>query len=73
MSNVFVFIFSIIALVGFYKIVELYIEKKGAQPADVDGMDDALGKLDQLEERIRVLERIVTENRPDLKRMIDDL
>jgi hypothetical protein len=32
-----------------------------------------LAKIDQLEERIRVLERIVTENRYDLKKEIESL
>jgi len=36
-------------------------------------LEDSLAKLDMLEERIRVLERIVTENKPDLGREIDDL
>jgi hypothetical protein len=32
-----------------------------------------LGQLEAIEERVRVLERIVTENRFDLKREIDRL
>ena len=36
-------------------------------------LEDALAKIDVLEERIRVLERIVTENRFDLKEEIDKL
>jgi hypothetical protein len=55
------------------EVVKLYIEKKNAAPAEIDGLDDALTKLDQLEERIQVLERIATESRPDLKKMIDEL
>jgi hypothetical protein len=35
--------------------------------------DDELAKLDQLEERIRVLERIVTESKSDLRREINSL
>lgn len=73
MNNIFVFIFSIIALAICAEIVKLYIEKRSAPPADVDGLDEALTKLDQLEDRIQVLERIATENRPDLKKMIDEL
>lgn len=35
--------------------------------------DDTLAQLDALEERIRVLERIVTENKFDLRREIERL
>lgn len=73
MSNIFVFIICIVAIVMTAEVVKLYLEKKNAGPAEVDGLDDAMNKLDQLEERIQVLERIATENRPDLKKMIDDL
>jgi hypothetical protein len=36
-------------------------------------LEDAQAKIDVLEERIRVLERIVTENRFDLKEEINKL
>ncbi|NNF49321.1 MAG: hypothetical protein HKN65_05660, partial [Woeseiaceae bacterium] len=36
-------------------------------------LDETLAHIEELEERIRVLERIVTENRTDLKREIDGL
>lgn len=73
MSNIFVFIICIVAIALTAEVVKLYIEKKNTEPADIEGFDDAMSKLDQLEERIQVLERIATENRPDLKKMIDDL
>ncbi len=38
-----------------------------------EASDDSLSQIDALEERIRVLERIVTENRFDLKKEIDRL
>lgn len=38
-----------------------------------DALDDALDRIDDLEERVRVLERVVTDDRYDLKRQIDDL
>jgi len=73
MSNIFVFIICIVAIALTAEVVKLYIEKKNTGAADIEGLDDALSKLDQLEERIQVLERIATESRPDLKKMIDDL
>jgi hypothetical protein len=36
-------------------------------------LEDSLAKIDLLEERIRVLERIVTENKHDLGREIENL
>jgi hypothetical protein len=42
------------------------------QESDMEA-DEATAKLDQLEERIRVLERIVTENKYDLRSEINSL
>ena len=36
-------------------------------------LEESLAKIDMLEERIRVLERIVTENKRDIGREIDSL
>ena len=36
-------------------------------------LEESLAKIDRLEERIRVLERIVTENKRDIGREIDEL
>ncbi|MCH8159884.1 MAG: hypothetical protein IIA08_08395 [Proteobacteria bacterium] len=36
-------------------------------------LEDSLAKIDLLEERIRVLERIVTESKHDLGKEIDNL
>jgi hypothetical protein len=36
-------------------------------------LEASLAKIEMLEERIRVLERIVTENKRDVAREIDDL
>lgn len=45
-------------------------KKTGSNHADIE---ETLAQIDALEERIRVLERIVTENRIDLKQEIDRL
>ena len=44
--------------------------KAGATTAD---LDETLAQLDAIEERVRVLERIVTENKFDLKQEIERL
>lgn len=56
-------------------VVMHYISEKNktADRGDVEGVDEMLAQLEAIEERVRVLERIITENRFDLKREIDRL
>lgn len=73
MNSPFVFVICIIALVGFFRVVRAYIEKRdigGAQSAE---LDEAMDRIERSEERIQVLERIVTEKQFDLKKEIDSL
>jgi hypothetical protein len=73
--NPFEFVLAIIVIVmvaqTVQKIYAIRAEKRGHD--DGAEVDDAHAKLDALEERIRVLERIITENRYDLRREIDKL
>ena len=48
-------------------------KSKRKTEAGTTGLDETLAQLDAIEERVRVLERIVTENKFDLKREIDRL
>ncbi len=48
-------------------------KNKAADGATSEGSDDLLAQLDAIEERVRVLERIITENKFDLKREIERL
>jgi hypothetical protein len=72
MSTLF-YVFCIVAVVVIadtvQKIHKTRLEKKTSDML----ADDELAKLDQLEERIRVLERIVTESKHDLRNEIDRL
>ncbi len=73
MSSSHVFVLSIIAIVMFAGVIRAYIRQRNTKsPVDPD-LHDALSKIEKLEERIRVLERIITENQYDLKREIDSL
>lgn len=74
--NPFEFVIAIIAIVFIYKLVSLRINHRHLQT--LRGTDDTeraawQQRLDQLEERVKVLERIVTDDKYDLKRQIEEL
>lgn len=73
MNNVFTFVLLLVAIVMFAKIIQSYIERRQEKDASGEDIEETLARIDVLEERIRVLERIITENRYDLKREIDSL
>lgn len=69
----YVFVVMIVAIGCATAVASQYLksrEQRREQGADVD---ETLAQLEALEERIKVLERIVTESRVDLKREIDRL
>ncbi len=71
MSNMF-FVVCIVAIAcGTGVLIEYFKSRAVREKRAVS--DDALSQIDALEERIRVLERIVTENRFDLKKEIERL
>ena len=65
-----VFIACVTGVVMHY-ITEKY--KKNGNEESSTAVDEMLGQLEAIEERVRVLERIITENKFDLKREIDSL
>jgi hypothetical protein len=71
-SNLF-FVVWIVGIVMCAKVLQTYLQQRKKVPEVDTELEDALAKVDVLEERIRVLERIVTENRFDLKEEIDKL
>jgi hypothetical protein len=73
MNGTFVFVLCIIAIVTCGNIVSTYLKQRDKRPDNNEELEDTLSKVDELEERIRVLERIVTEKRYDLKGEIDAL
>lgn len=56
-------------------VVMHYISEKNkaAEAVSNEDSDNLLAQLDAIEERVRVLERIITENKFDLKREIERL
>ncbi len=76
MNPVFEFVIPILVVVFTYKLVSRWMHQKNLQ--NLRGTDDAdrlawQQQLDRLEERVKVLERIVTDDKYDLKRQIEAL
>lgn len=71
--NVFTFVFLTVTVVLCAKLVQTYIESRNKNRTEDETVGETLLKIDRLEERIQVLERIVTEDRYDLKQRIDSL
>jgi len=71
--NTLFYVVCIVAIVFTADTIQKYMKMKNAEKPASDDLQEALALIERLEERIRVLERIVTENRYDLKREIDDL
>ena len=73
MNGNFIFVLLIIAIVMISQVAKAYIKQRGKQPEVNRELEDTLAKIDVLEERIQVLERIITESKYDLKTEIDNL
>ena len=73
MNNVFTFVLALVAIVSCAKIIQGYLERRQEKNVPDEEVEATLARIDALEERIRVLERILTENRYDLRREIDSL
>jgi len=73
MTSSYTFVVTIIAIVMCAKVLQSYFAGRHHKPEVDTELEDAQAKVDVLEERIRVLERIVTDNRFDLKEEINKL
>jgi len=73
MNSTFVFVIIIVAMAMCANIIQTWLKRKKRTPENNQELEDTLGKIDRLEERIQVLERIITENRFDLRKEIDSL
>lgn len=71
--NVFTFVIVLVTVVLCARLIQAYLEQKKTGARSDDELEQTIAKLDRLEERIQVLERIITENRFDLKKQIDNL
>lgn len=71
--NMWFAIFAIVAIVMVADTIQKVAKAKAQKTAGDAEIDGLLARIDQLEERIRVLERIVTEDKHDLRREISSL
>ena len=71
--NTLFFVVCIVAIVMGADTIQKIYKVRAQKKTNDQVADEELAKLDQLEERIRVLERIVTEDKHDLRREISSL
>lgn len=71
--NPFEFVIAIIVIVFGYKLISLRMQNRSVRRGDDADRAAWQQQLEQLEERVKVLERIVTDDRYDLKRQFEEL
>jgi hypothetical protein len=72
--HVFEFVLAIVAIVLIFKLIRMAIVHKSTAPRRDDSVNaELLERLHQVEERVQVLERIVTDERYELKQQFKDL
>ncbi len=71
--NPFEFVIVIIVLSFGYKLLDGWLKNRPRETADDPVRSELLKRLEEVEERVRVLERIVTDERFDLKQQFKDL
>ena len=69
----FEFVIPLVALILVYKLIRLVIVHKNPPRRDDPVNAELLERLHEVEERVRVLERIVTDERYDLMQQFQDL
>lgn len=71
--HVFEFALAMVALVLIFKLIRAALVHKGTTRRDDTVNAELLERLHQVEERVQVLEKIVTDERYDLKQQFRDL
>lgn len=73
MNNVFTFVLLLVSVTLCARLLKTYLEQRNKQPDNDKELAETLQKISDLEERIEVLERIITEKPYDLKKEIESL
>ena len=71
--NTLFYVVCIVAIVFTADTIQKYLKMKNRDKASDPELEETLAHIEKLEERIRVLERIVTEHKFDLRDEIDNL
>ena len=71
--NTLFYVVCIVAIVFTADTIQKYLKMKNSEKETDSDLQETLDHIDKLEERIRVLERIVTEDKVDLRKEIDEL
>ncbi len=72
--NTLFYVVCIVAIVFTADTIQKYLKIKNTEKREQDpDVEETLAQIERLEERIRVLERIITENKYDLSKEISDL
>ena len=72
----FEFVLGLLGILFGYKLIAIYLEQRSARESESAErkLDDVVTeRLSELEDRVQVLERIVTDRRSDLNREFEDL
>lgn len=73
MNGSLIFVLLVVTVVMLSQVLKAWINQRHVKPESNEELEETLSKIDLLEDRIKVLERIITENRFDLKSEIDSL
>ena len=71
--NTLFFVVCIVAIACTAGVVTEYLKMRSRKEEGGADIDETLAHIEELEERVRVLERIVTEKKFDLSKEIDKL
>ena len=71
--NTLFYVVCIVAIVFTADTIQKYLKMKNSEKTTDSDLQETLEHIETLEERIRVLERIVTEDKVDLRKEIDEL
>jgi len=71
--HVFEMVLGIVIVVTLAKIINNYMKYKTSNNETMSGLDQRINKLEELEERIKVLEAIITDQNYDLDQKIKSL
>lgn len=71
--HVFEMVVIITVVVIVAGLIKEWMIKNQTPPVDISPLEDRLAKLEALQERVKVLEKIVTDKNYDLKSQIDNL